>query len=215
MLAAWRTGNIQPLDVSHDSAEKNGIVVRLSAEDLGPPDGVFTAHRLVRLAFLVTQEQGLTFDRMTWILVGRDGAETTDMAISLQAGFSYDPSWGQGERLEQQRAGEKVAAALTRIGAGVRWRTYMEDVPYGRLLQVHVTLGDYEREAYTTFLEDLMEAMGEVNGGGAHIAVMELSVDDRDLQPVLRSVYDFQLWASRTWHAGEQYRPPWMDVPGP
>lgn len=207
LMEAWTSRSIYVLGVGHDESEPDAVFVKISADALAPPDGVFVHASLLREAYLAVQQHDLPFDKLTIYGVDANGVETSQGAISLQSGLGLAPGRELVEEVDLTLAGSKVADAV--------WGSYSlggESQFDGRVLSARLRLPEVDtRETYVGYLTGLIPALEKLNREGYRIAVLRLSIDDAMGDPVLRDVHDFQLGLVMTWHDGEEYRPPWMD----
>jgi len=207
LMEAWTSRSIYVLGVGHDESEPDAVFVKISADALAPPDGVFVHASLVREAYLAVQKHGLPFDKLTISGIDADGVEVSQGAISLQSGLSLAPGRELVEEVDWTLAGSKVADAV--------WGSYSlggESQFDGRVLSARLRLPEVDtRETYVGYLTGLIPALEKLNQEGYRMAVLQLSIDGPYGAPVLRDVHDFQLGLVMTWHDGEEYRPPWMD----
>ncbi len=213
LLEAWAAHGIVPLAIGHrDKSREDAIFVSVAESVLTPPDGFFTSHRLVRQAFLTTHQEKLPFNMMSIFSVSDDGAETMHHAISLQSGMHFQEEWAEAPDIGAAPAGEKTGQALRDIGGGTATVSSLLDTRYdGRVLEVSATLASEPTvDDYTGFLERLTVAVQQLNQEGCKIALMQLSVDDVGLTPVLRDVHDYQLGSVSSWYAKADYQPPWI-----
>lgn len=211
LVTAWVNRMITPMSVGHDESDPNAIFVKLPADALAPPDGVLVEALLVHEAFLAVHRHGLPFDRLTIYSVDADGVETEQYAISLQAGMEFASGWNAADAVESSfDDGEKVTEALSEVGGTYAANSAAEWVADGRLLRVNAWLPDYS-ETYTAYLTALISALEQLNREGTRVALLQLSIDDADGNPILRDVHDFQLGSTFTWYEGADYMPPWMD----
>ena len=211
LVAAWRTKGIVPLSVERDPSQAKGLIVRVPADKMAPPDGVFYIHQLQRQAFLVTHQEDLPFDWIQVYAVDASGKARVGFGINPQAGMAFATDWSSGETLDMSAAGARVRDALdpAATSTGVQYSWKIDEAPDGRAIEMTVTLPAVnEITAYRAFLGQVSATMVRLNHEGCHIAVLELSVNDLEGGPILRDVADFELQSGSAWWSSNDFTPP-------
>lgn len=215
-VRAWMAKGIRPMSVMRHPDQANGIVLRISAAIVAPPDGIFYRHQISRQAFLVTHELDLPFEWLDIVAVDVDGNETFAMGMNPQAGMAFAQDWSSGETLAVEAAQDRARATLNAVAdaTGVQGIVELSESADGRTMKMRATLPrDGEVDAYAAFLAQVLPAAAGLNRQGCLIAVFELSIDDADEDPILRYVGDYQLQSVSSWDAGGDFVPPWITPP--
>jgi hypothetical protein len=219
VVQALRDGNIVPLSVEPDPSERNGIIVKVPADKMAPPDGVFYSHRLQRELFLATHRLNLPFDWCDVYSVDARGEETFAFGMNPQAGMAFAEDWSSGVPVDEQRAHYLATMALGAVAkqAGVQEGEGLElgwRAGGSRTLKWVVMLpAEGEKEAYLAFLKEVFSAVVQLNQEGCQLAVLELSINDAEGGPILRDVHDFELQSVATWYSSADFMPLWINPP--
>jgi hypothetical protein len=208
---------IRDVTLERDPANPKGILAKVPEEKLSPPDAVFYNHRIERALFVATNELDLPYDECQVDSVAADGTVTNYSGFNPQQGFAYQPDWKSGQTVDEDIAMHMFGMVVRQLadGAGVI-NSDGSDMTYGsaepRVLSLAVTLPAQNAEtAYKAFLDQIFTALTQLNKQGCEIAMVELSIDDAQGDPVLRDVHDFELGAVGTWW--DRLLPPWVDPP--
>jgi hypothetical protein len=166
---------------------------------------------------VATNKLDMPYDQCQVDSVAADGTVTNYSGFNPRQGFAYQPDWKSGRTVNGDKALHDLVMAVRQLadqtgvaysdGSNMTWGS-----GEARVLSLAVTLPAQDAErAYKDLLGQVFPALTQLNKQGCEIAMVELSMDDAQGEPVLGDVHDFELGAVGTWY--ERLLPPWISPP--